>query len=214
MKKLFWIIAGLLIAIPLDAQTWKTKLVREGDNPVTKTLRIKSGNTVSIGTLLPEENSVKGNRYFYGSFLNGTADSIKISLKDVKVTMFKPGGITETTSTPSKAFLARPIPEDNTYSLALADIDFLKYERSRVKYMETFELGLLTSLAVLLVSPFICINYNDMTFNADRYKYWALGSTIGIAASITWAIATGSGSHSLQFTSGWPNKKAKVWKFK
>lgn len=204
----------MLIVIPLNAQTWKVQLERVGEHPASKTLRIKSGNTVSIGTLLPEENSVKRNRYFNGSFLSGTADSIKISLKDVRETRIKPAGIIETTTTPSKAFLMQPVAKDNALSLALADIDFLKYERSRVKYMEAFELGVLTSLAVLLVSPFICMNYKEMTFNADQYKYWALGSTIGFAASITWAVATGSGSHSFQFESGWPNKKAKVWKFK
>lgn len=214
MKKLIWIIVGMMVPMALTAQNWKTQLERVGQKPSVKTIRIRTGFPVTLGTLLPEANSIKENRYYYGNFLGATADSMKISLNEVRVNKNFSNGIRTTETIPVKVFLNDPSRADNAWSLALTDIHQLKFEKPRAKASEAFELGLFASLAVLVVSPFICINYRDMTFNANRYQYFALGSTAGLVASVTYGIVTGSGRKQYQLKQGWPLKKAKVWKFR
>jgi len=59
-------------------------------------------------------------------------------------------------------------------------------------------------------------DFKDGGINSKRYKYWALGSTIGITVSLGYAAITNSRpiQKQYQFNSDWPNKQADVWKFK
>lgn len=213
MKRLIWFIAGLLLVVPLHAQTWKSSLEGVSKSSATKTIRIKPGWKITIGKAFPDTSQIRGNRYFSGSFLGGNTDSIKMSLDQVKVTRYLPGKISEVTTIPAAAFLSAPIPLDREFAYALSDIHLLTIQKPRYEYMEVFELGMIASTLVAIISPFLCIDYSDGSFNEDRFKYWALGSSVCLVATISYAVITGTGKKSYQFKSGWPNKKAKVWKF-
>jgi len=214
MNKMIGLIAGLLLVVPLHAQTWKSSLEGVSNTSATKTIRIKPGWKITIGNAFPDTCQIHGNRYFSGSFLGGNTDSIKMSLDQVKVTRYLPGKISEVTTMPAAAFLSASMPSDREFSMALVDIHNLTIERPRYEYMEIFELGMIASVLVAVVSPLFCIDYAEGTFNAERYQYWALGSAIGLVATISYAVVTGSGKKSYQLKPNWPIKKAKVWKFK
>jgi hypothetical protein len=97
-------------------------------------------------------------------------------------------------------------------NVSLTDIDILSYHnRIKENLSKCEDYVLFTSLFVLLASPFICYNYSEQTFNQDRYQYWALGSTIGIVTGITLQMM--GGQKRLQFKTGWPDEKARVWSF-
>lgn len=214
MKKLFWITALMMVPLMMNAQNWKAQLERTGQKPVVKTIRIRTGSPVTLGMLIPEVNSTRENRYYSGTFLGVTADSMKINLNDVRINRRLPDGTNILETIPATVFLPDGIQTDNSWSMALDNIHHLKFEKPRAKVAEAFELGLIASMAVLIISPFICINYRDMTFNANRYQYWALGSTAGFVASFAYASVTLTGNKNYQLKRGWPQKNAKVWKFR
>jgi hypothetical protein len=103
--------------------------------------------------------------------------------------------------------------------VALTDIDHIKYSHKNflVKGLDNvMEPLIFASLFVMIVSPFISYNYKDMAFNSERYKYWALGSTLGITIGFAYASITNSRpiQKQFQFNGAWPDKKGKVWRFK
>jgi hypothetical protein len=212
MKKLIIISAGLFLSLTLCAQTWKAPIYRITGKSTVKTLKLWPKTSLSIGTLTLDTDSLKENKYFNGTFIGGNADSLQIKLMNVRMnSVFKNGNKIQTTI-PAKNYLIAPYDSTYQINIALTDIDFLSYQnRIKEKLFNCEDYVLFSALFVLLVSPFICYNYSDNTFNQDRYQYWALGSTIGIASGITLQMMGARGG--LQFKAGWPEKKAKVWSF-
>jgi hypothetical protein len=81
--------------------------------------------------------------------------------------------------------------------------------------MEPGAVLLLGSLAVMVLSPLICYDYKEQELNANRYKYWAMGSTAGALAGFAILITNGGNkTRRLQFQPDWPDKNMKVWKFR
>ena len=98
-------------------------------------------------------------------------------------------------------------------NIALSDVHMLEYQKFTQKIFGNIEdFVLFSSLAVLIVSPFICYNYSEGTFNAESYKYWALGSTAGIVLGFSFQML--GGHTKFQFKTNWPSEKGKVWSFK
>jgi len=203
----------------LNAQTWKVRVERTTGNQKVTTIRIKPTMQLTVGNQLPvTDTTLKQYNYFYGKFLSGSADSIQMKLKSVTAHKYYTNGIHQTCIIPAKQYyLSAPSADTNSMRIALSDIHSLDYSIKKWKDMvEIAEPIILGSMLVLIVSPLICYNFSDGKINPEKYKNWALGSTIGVVAGIGTVITFGAipphGRY--QFLEGWPYKKAKVWKFR
>ncbi len=213
MKRLLFIISSIILCFALSAQTWKTPIYRITGKPVVKTLKLKPKTNITIGTLTFNSDTLKVDKYYTGLFLSVAGDSLKIKLNEVILHNTYENGIKERKNIPAKNYLINSSPPAETTNIALSDIQILKYiPKNREIISGAEDYILFSSLAVLLISPFICYNYADQTFNQDTYQYWALGSTIGIVTGFTLQII--GSPNKIQFKDGWPEKKSKIWSFK
>lgn len=217
MKRLLLLslLSGCMLS--LQAQSWKMQIERTTGNHKTKTIRLKPTLQVSLQTLIHENDSMRESRLFYGDFRSGFVDSLQIMLKSTTYQKFYTNGIRHTTVTPARFFVPQASPDSNLVKIALKDIASLDYKNEKLRgFGEIAEPVLLLSLLTMIASPLICYNFKDKELNADRYKYWALGSTAGIFAGFAVIISVnGIAPHGYyQFRDGWPRKNTKVWKFK
>ncbi len=213
MKKLIIAFVGIIISFTLGAQTWKAPIYRITGKPVVKTLKLKPKTKVTIGTLTFESDTLKVDKYFTGSFLGVVGDSLKIKLNEVATHRIYENGTKERKIVPAKNYLINSMPPTEAINVALTDIHILEYiPKTREKISGVEDFVLFSSLAVFLISPFICYNYPDQTFNQDLYQYFALGSTIGMATGFSLQIL--GSPNRIQFKDGWPEKKSKTWSFK
>ncbi|HPT15171.1 MAG TPA: hypothetical protein PK796_10305 [Bacteroidales bacterium] len=217
MKRLSLIFFFSACILFVQAQTWKAEVEKISGNTKTKTLRLKPSMQVNIQTVLSENDSLRESRLFYGDFWSGSVDSLQIRLKSTTYQKTFTSGIRHTTITPARFFVPRATPDSNLVKIALTDIASLDYKNEKLSgFGEIAEPVLLLSLLTLIASPLICYNFKDKEFNADRYKYWALGSTAGVFAGFAVIISVNAiPPHGYyQFKDGWPRKKAKIWRFK
>lgn len=217
MKKfiLFYFLTGCVLFV--QAQSWKVEVERISGNNKTKTIKLKPSMQVNIQTVISENDSMRESRLFYGDFWSGSVDSLQIRLKSTTYQKVLTSGIRYTSITPARFFVHSVTPDSNLYKIPLSRIASLDYKYEKWNGMgEVFEPFLLLSMLTLVASPLLCYNFKDNSFNADRYKYWALGSTAGIFVSFTALISSYAiPSHGYyQFKDGWPRKKTKIWRFK
>jgi hypothetical protein len=218
MKKLIIIrtgmlITGLLIWSTMTGQAWKTSIHRITGKPVERTLKIKTEARINIGSLIFEDDSLKKSIYYSGRFLSGSADSVQIKLKEIKMNEIYNNVLVKQTRVPGKYNQFDPSVLLNTKRIALSDIHMLEYQnkvREQISSAEDF--FLFGGLIALIISPLFCINYKEMEFNEERYTYCALGSTGCIIAGI--ALQMSGGQKKFQFRPDWPDKDAKTWSFK
>ncbi len=216
MKNLFFLLAILGCAPTLYAQTWRAEVQSITGNSKVKTLKIRPEMRVNISKIWIDNDSLKESTNYDGYFLGGTRDSVYLRLKEVKTSSILTNGTRKQTIVPGKYYLKVPARDSAFISLALKQMDFLSYQDDkRSGYAEIGEPLILGSILVMILSPFICYNYKDGSFNTKRYKYWALGSTAGLTVgfAIPMTFATVYKQRKFQFKTGWPSKDAWVWKF-
>lgn len=214
MKKLLLLVLTLIVGFTLIAQTWKAPVYRIDGKPKMKTVKLKSGISMEIGRLLIDNDTLKENKYLYGNFKGVTGDTLQMTLNRIRIKSVHTNGSRTDSFIPAKSLIA-PAP-DSTYIMnaSLTDIDFLAYRNNSIAWLtDTEDFFLFGSLMVLIASPFICYDYKNQTFNAERYKYWGLGCTAGIVTGISLQILGGASQKKFQFHGSWPSEKAKVWSF-
>jgi len=219
MKKLFLILLIIGCAINLNGQPWRVIIQNTTDTTVVRTIKLKPKVHIGIKSLIRENDSLKITNTYSGTFLSGTQDSLTIKLEEFRVLTEYTNGIKQTTTVPPGFYLKNPDAADSQKSLALNDIDFLTYQhrpKLTTRADNVIEPLVLGSLFVMLVSPLISYNYKKGYLNTERYKYWALGSTIGLASGFATLITINGffNEKRIQFRPGWPEKKAKVWEFR
>jgi hypothetical protein len=104
-------------------------------------------------------------------------------------------------------------------SVALSDVNYLNYSRLSAKTSEYLGsgcfIGILGSLVVLVASPLVCIDYSDWKFNSTRYGKWALGSAIGLGASLSVLVAAiHFDNRKIYFKPVGQSRNIKIWSFK
>ncbi len=207
----------ILITLPafLCAQSWSRQAERITGKPKTTTVLLKPGFQLNIGILDTSNDTLKEGRYFQGVFLRGSHDSLAMKLTSVKEVRSFTAGVNYSKVIPGTLYLKEAHQDTNLLQIATANIDYLLcYKPSRVK-MEPGAVLLLGSLAVMVLSPLICYDYKEQELNANRYKYWAMGSTAGALAGFAILITNGGNkTRRLQFQPDWPDKNMKVWKFR
>ncbi|KAF0196424.1 MAG: hypothetical protein FD166_2379 [Bacteroidetes bacterium] len=219
MKKLILIPFFIACAVNLNGQPWKIMIQNTTDSSVVRTLKLKPKVHIGIKSLITESDSLKVTNTYGGTFLSGTRDSLTIRLEEFRVLTEYANGIKQTTTIPRDFYLKNPEAGNSVKSLALMDIDFLTCQR-RPKLItradNVIEPIILGLLFVMLISPLISYNYKEGYLNTERYKYWALGSTIGLASGFATLITINGlfNEKRIQFRPGWPEKKAKVWEFR
>lgn len=212
MKKLIYFTLCLMIQSILTSQTWKTDIQRTTGKPLTRTLKLKPKNDLRIGTLLNDADSIKESKFYYGKFLSGSKDSLTLKIISIENLHTESAGLKQSEVIQAKYFTRYKADSVYNLSVALTDVHFISYQQDCQKFFGGGEdFLLLGSLAVLVVSPLICYNYKEGAFNAESYKYWALGSTAGILLGMSFQMM--GGHTKLQFISGWPSEKAKKWIF-
>ncbi len=212
MKKLIGLVLTIFFLTGLNAQTWKKEIQSISEKPGVKTLRLKPEAKVKIGTLLIDSDSLKESKYYSGFFIQGGSDSLRIKLKSIAANKVFGNGIKQDTRIPAKYYWEKTADTIYNMNIALKDVHLLEYQKFTQKMFGNIEdVVLFSSLAVLLISPFICYNYKDGTFNAESYKYWALGCTAGIVVGFSFQML--GGHTKIQFKPNWPSKDAKVWSF-
>jgi hypothetical protein len=213
MKKSILIIFCLTLELVVTAQTWKTDIQRTTGKPVTRTLKLKPKTELRVGTLLNDADSIKESKFYYGKFLSGNKDSLKLKVISIENLHTESAGLKQSEVTQAKYFTRYKADSVYNASVAITDVHFIKYQQDYQKFFGGGEdFLLLGSLAVLVVSPFICYNYKEGAFNAESYKYWALSCTAGIVVGFSFQIL--GGERKLQFKPNWPDKDARVWSFK
>lgn len=73
-------ITGLFITFTLNAQIWKVPIYATSGAPQTKSLKLKPGWEINIGTLIHDNDSLTKRMYYYGSFIGAANDSLQIKL--------------------------------------------------------------------------------------------------------------------------------------
>lgn len=212
MKKLIFFTLCLMVQSIINGQTWKADIQRTIRKPHVRTLKLRPNTDLTIGSLLRENDSLKECNYYYGVFLGGSSDSLRLRISSIEKKYEETKGLKQSTKTPAKYFILDKADSVYTLGLALTDVHFIRYQQDYQKLFGACEDWVLfSSLAVLIVSPFICYNYKEGSFNAEAYKYWALGSTAGIVVGFSFQFL--GANRKLQFKPGWPSEKAKVWTF-
>lgn len=219
MKRFILIIVSLGFLFVTEAQTWKIPVCRQTDESRVKTLKFSPRTELTIKTQLSIRDSVKENITWQGLFHSGSQDSLVIKLETFKSFRELPGGIRQTTTIPPETYLKNSLPGNGLKPFALDDIDFLSYQkRSKLigKADDILEPVIFASLFVIILSPLISYDFKEGELNTERYKNWALGSTLTMTScfAVLMAINLPNLQKNYQFQPGWPEKNAKVWKFK
>jgi len=214
LKKILFTTAGLLIITILSAQTWKTQIYGISDKANIKTLKIKPEMSIDLRTVILDTDTLKLTRRYNGSFIGVTGDSMKIKLTDFHEFSNHTNGTIKQTTIPGKSFIMSRSSDTALAIIPLSDISYISFKPENLNKMAGIaEAGVFVSIFALVLAPLICFDYKDGVFLADRYKYWGLGSTIGLAGSFC-LEGIFSSSKQYQFKSNWPYKKKKVWSFK
>ncbi|MHC1777763.1 MAG: hypothetical protein AB9834_20355 [Lentimicrobium sp.] len=216
MKKFIILFLTLGFLTGSVAQTWETRMQRVSGNSREKTLKLKPEMKLEIGRLLTDNDSLKEYNYYNGIFLGGTHDSIRIRLNEVKTNAVFTSGIKQQSTIPVKYFTAVPLSDSGFMSFALPEIDYLKHSKAKNYHVdEVLEPVVFLSLFTLFLSPVISYNYKEGELNEERYKYWALGSTLALATCVTAIITINAidGPDFFRFKAGWPGTHIKEWRF-
>lgn len=203
MKKFLLLLAGILIILNLNAQTWKIKAERFAGDSIVKTVKIKEGTgiTVKYFSGLPNEEKT-----YFGSFLGGSSDSIRIKLKSTEIKKNLDDGSKQTIMIYPGNFFPK---ETNILGIAIPEINIIELKNNRGGAAEA---GVFACLGVLLISPLIGIDYGKMEFNTERYAYFAIGSTLGLAVCFTLEGLTGK-PKKLRLRPDNPDKHGITWRF-
>lgn len=195
------------------AQVWSTRVERISGKPKILTLSLKPGYSMTLGTLDVKNDSVTKGRYYDGSFLYGRKDSLALKVKTVRMIEFHQyrSGAHITKNIPAALYPSFSGQDPAVLILPVNQLDFLSYQKKARKFRLSVPL-LISSLAVMVVSPLICYNFNDHWINTGQYKYWALGSTAGAVCGFGMIFTGSSTFRTFQFHDKWPNKFAKTWK--
>jgi len=213
MKNLFLVLFIILFTSGVSAQTWKKTIYGTAGNKGVRTIRLKPAAAVTIRTLKIDTDTLKYSTAFTGKFDNATHDSLTLRLSDFSDLKILGTGMRYSAAAPGSMYVQPGTGQKGMITLPISDIHFISYRNNPdCKLGDIGEGAVFASLFVLLASPFVCIDYGDGSFNAGRYKYWALGSTAVLFCSFS-AEALFNHQKSFQFTAGWPAKKQKVWSF-
>lgn len=219
MKTIVLFLISWTIFFISEAQTWKIPVYRQTDESRLKTLKFTPKTYCTVRIRLPETDSVKENITYQGLFHSVSMDSLVIKPDLYKSFKELPRGIRQTTIISADPSLKDNLPGGGLKPFALADIGFLSYQK-RTKLIYTaddiFKPVIFTSLFVIILSPLISYDFKEGELNTERYKKWALGSTLTMTSCFAVLMAINLPNHrrEYQFQPGWPEKKAKVWKFK
>lgn len=216
MKKFIFLFLTLGILSGSEAQTWEAQMQRITGKSREKTLKLKPEMKLEVGRLLADNDSLKEYNYYNGIFLGGTSDSIRIRLKEVKTNSVFTNGIKQQSTIPVKYFSSVPLRDSGLMSFALPEIDYLKFRKANNNDAGGIvEPVIYLSLLTLFLSPVVSYDYKEGELNEERYKYWALGSTLALASCITAIITINAidGPDTFKFKAGWPGTHIKEWRF-
>lgn len=213
MKNLFLILLIILFSSGMSAQTWRKTIYGTAGNRGMRTIRIRPAAAITIRTLEINTDTLSYSTTFTGRFERATNDSLTLKLENFSDLKVFGTGMRYSASMPGKMYLNSLSGDTTSVTLPLAGIDYLAYRNNPgSKAGRIGEGAVFTSLFVLMASPFFCIDYRDGSFDAERYKYLALGSTALMAVSFS-AEGLFGGRRIFQFRAGWPLKNKKVWSF-
>jgi len=213
MRKLFLFLLVILFSSGVSAQTWKKSVYGTMGNKSVRTIRLKPVSIVTVRSLKLINDSITWSTTLSGKFDGATDDSLRIRLDNISELKVLGTGIRYSTTIPGRLYLQSPSTDTGLVAIRLSDIDYLSYHNANKSKAGGIGEGMVfASIFMLVASPFICIDYKDGTFNAERYKYWAIGSTAVLFGSISIEALLG-GEKRFQFHAGWPTKKQKVWTF-
>jgi hypothetical protein len=213
MKKLVLIGVGICFMILLNAQKWNMRILNITDNATEKTIKIKPGMNLTVRSLFLDNDSLKGSKLYQGSFLGGSDDSLKIKLNKYLESISYSNGITKVTTIPGKSYLFSNSTGKGSISIPLSDIHFISYS-ARNSWSNVTEIAVFTSLFLVILSPLISYNFSKAEFNAERYKYWGVSSSIAFTASLCFEGILAKNKKEYQFKTRWPGKNNQVWGFK
>ncbi|MBN2172992.1 MAG: hypothetical protein JW731_02590 [Bacteroidales bacterium] len=217
MKRFMILLLGLSIIQSVLSQKWEVDVQRI-DKHTHKTIKLKPESQFTIGNTLVNTDTLKEFSYFDGLFLKGTKDTLCFKLKEVQSHRIFTSGVKQQTVFPASLYPGI-LPEDsNSLKMALADIDFLKVKNP--KWQNTVGEAIVEpliwiSIITLFVSPNVSYNYKEGKLDTERYKYWALGSTLGLVVGFGSVIIINGleGTTTFKFKPDWPGQKASLWKF-
>jgi|GEM_PF-7056167 len=192
MKKAFFIITGLLLFFLIDtsAQALRIKIQKTSGIATTKTLKFREGNDLKIDSVYIDSDTLKGTYIYRGSFVRATGDSLTLKLKEFTDAASYTDGRRYTSVLPAKDFMATKNPGSDEVKVAIRNIQSIfTTQKSKVWGAAGLPV-LLVSLGAFLVSPAICYNYNDGSFNSDLYQTLALSTTAGFATAIIIGVST------------------------
>lgn len=213
MKKIIALFTGLLFIANVSAQTWKVQVCNISDISKTRTVKLKPNSIVTLKTLKQKDDTLTHSLTYKGIFSGVENNSMKICMERYNERKSFSNGIFLDTYIPGKQFVMKNSKDTGYAVVPIADIDYLKYNnQTRDKIADYVEPLFFATFLVSFISPFICIDYKDGSFNAERYKYWGIGCTIALAGSVGWATIM-SKSKKFQFETNWYEKNKKVWSF-
>lgn len=213
MKTTILLVFTVMAVCSLTAQSWNPEIYRLSppDKKQEKTLKIKPEAKLRITTLSSDTDSLRILRNYSGRFIEQAGDSVRLRPEEMKLTRKYDSGKIDMTLLTREYFDSDSTLPDFT-SVAISDIHELRYINKPRENFASVEDGVLFfSIAALIVSPFICIDYKDGGFNEDLYQFLALGSTAGIV--VGFGLQFMGGDRHLVFHPGLISKKEKVWSF-
>lgn len=213
MKKTLTLTVGLAMCIALNvsSQSLKLNIERISGGEKSLTLKFKPGSNLKIGSTYTDSEALKAINYYSGSFLAGSQDSITIKVNKFSSELEYSDGRQITTNMPATSFSAMYNAGSDEKRIAIANIRYIYTEQKSKAWGVGLPLIIL-SLVALPVSPVICYNYKDGTFNNNLFKNIALGCAAGIATGVTIGFMTPPEHY--HFSDGRPGQTGKIWQIK
>lgn len=165
------------------SQKWEIQVQRM-EKHALKLLIFKPEIQFTVGRTFFNTDTLKEFSYYDGFFLKGTKDTLFFKLKEIKSHREFKSGVKQQTIFPAAFYPGIPPEDSNRLKIALMDIDYLRIKSP--KWQNTVgeaivEPVIWLSMITLFLSPVISYNFKKGKLDAERYKYWALGSTLGLA---------------------------------
>lgn len=200
------------------SQTWNRKIECITGKKSLKTIKFNQNTLIKINSYSYDVDSVKHFSVYEGYFRTGSIDSIGLKMKSYRNGFVAKSGSTITTSYPEDYFKKNQSAV-SIMQVAVNDIQNLDY-RQKGPIFKGLDNAIVAefyiSIAAAIVSPLLCINYKEGTFNADRYKYLGTASAAGLTLGLGYIAVTNSHIFIKEYRfkgSNPPVKKEKVWKF-
>lgn len=174
----------------VSAQALNITIQKTSGIEITRTLRFREGNKLRVDSVYIDTDTLKATYYFKGDFVSGNRDTLTLKLEQYTDRAEYTDGRRYSTVLPATKFALINKTGSDEVKIAIRNIQAIQTtQKSKVWGTAGLPLILL-SIGTFFVSPAICYNYSNGSFNSELYQTLALSSTVGALTGILFGTLT------------------------